>query len=206
MSLPTPPQRSDGPTKFADKGDAFIAALPVFEARMEDIDANVTAKELAAAASAAAALASEQAATASRNATLWLAATYYAAGVVAYSPINGKVYRRIVSGTTATDPSADAANWAVVDGGLTVVIVSAASQAAWVGNHYVLTNVAATTVTLPADPGVGDPVWVTVANALTTNVIARNGKTIMGVAENMTIDAGTATVQLRYVNNDWKIL
>ncbi len=101
--------------------------------------------------------------------------------------------------------TAGSLNWSP-SGGMHAIVVSATTQAAVIGNHYVLTNVSSTTITLPAEPDEGDTVWVTVANALTTNVIARNGKTIMGVAENMTIDAGTATVQLRYVNNDWKIL
>jgi hypothetical protein len=48
---------------------------------------------------------------------------------------------------------------------------------------------------------------VTWANSLSTNVIARNGNTIMGLSENMTLDAVTnGTVQLRYVNSTWRIL
>lgn len=214
-ALPTPPLRGDGPANFADRGDTFIAALPVFVTEANALEVNVNAKELAASNSAAAALASqiaalasEQATTASRNATMWLAATYYAAGVLAYSPVNGRVYRRKVAGTTATDPSADTTNWAIVDGSLSLFIVSAATQAAVAGNHYVLTNVAATTVTLPAVVAEGDTVWVTVANALDTNIIARNGKTIMGVAEDMEINLGSAadTVKLRYINTDWKLV
>jgi len=67
-----------------------------------------------------------------------------------------------------------------------------------------LTNVAATTVTLPASPASGDTVWITVTNGLTTNVIARNGQSIMGVAEDMTIDNANATVELRFVNSSWR--
>ena len=90
---------------------------------------------------------------------------------------------------------------------VTVAIVTATTQTAVAGAHYVLTNVAASTLTLPASPASGDTVWVTWANSLTTNVIARNAKTIMGVSEDMTLDATTnGTVQLRYVNTDWKIL
>ena len=95
----------------------------------------------------------------------------------------------------------------VVVGGLTVVVVSGTTQTAVAGPHYILTNVAATTVTLPASPASGDTVWVTWTNTLTTNVIARNGQTIMGVAEDMTLDASTnGTVQLRFVNSSWRIL
>jgi hypothetical protein len=44
---------------------------------------------------------------------------------------------------------------------LTVQVVSGTSQTAVAGAHYILTNVAATTVTLPASPASGDTVWVT---------------------------------------------
>ena len=90
--------------------------------------------------------------------------------------------------------------------GLTVAIVSATTQTAVAGTHYVLTNVAATTVTLPA--GVeGATVAVTTTGTLTTNVIARSGSdTIMEVAENMTLDKAAVTVTLRYLNNSWRVL
>ena len=82
----------------------------------------------------------------------------------------------------------------------TMNIVSGTTQAAVANNHYVLTNAAATTVTLPASPAAGDVVWVTVANGLTTNVVARNGQNINSIAENMTIDNAYAGVQLRYAD------
>lgn len=37
MSLPTPPARSDDPTVFADRGDAFLGALPQFEIDMNAV-------------------------------------------------------------------------------------------------------------------------------------------------------------------------
>lgn len=88
----------------------------------------------------------------------------------------------------------------------TVAVVSGTTQTAVAGSHYVLTNVAATTVTLPASPASADTVWVTVANSLATNVIARNGKTIMGLSEDLTLNSAYASVQLRYVNSSWRIV
>lgn len=96
------------------------------------------------------------------------------------------------------------ASWAAV--ALVVSVVSATTQAAVANTHYILTNVAATTVTLPASPASGDTVWVTVANSLATNVIARNAQTIMGLAEDLTINASYSTVQLRFVNSSWRIV
>jgi hypothetical protein len=91
-------------------------------------------------------------------------------------------------------------------GSLAVAVVTATTQAAAADTHYVLTNVAATTVTLPASPASGSTVWVTVTNGLTTNVIARNAQTIMGLAEDMTINRGDVTVALRFVNSSWRLV
>ncbi len=91
--------------------------------------------------------------------------------------------------------------------GVAVSIVSGTSQAGVAGSHYVLTNVAATTVTLPASPVSGATVWVTWTNSRTTNVIARNGQTVMGLAEDMTLNAAqNSTVQLRFLNNSWRLV
>ena len=79
-------------------------------------------------------------------------------------------------------------------------IVTGTTQTATAGNQYVLTNAAATTVTLPATPAAGDTVYVTVGNSLTTNVVARNGNNIQGLAEDLTLNAQYASVQLRYAN------
>ncbi len=219
-ALPDPPLRRDGPANFADKGDTFMAALPQFVTEANTLIDETNGIKDTASARADAALASEQAALASQQATaalanaaqawrdapLWNAATAYSVGQAAYSPINQRVYRRLIAGTTATDPSADATNWTVIDGGLIVVLVTGTTKAAAQGNHYVLTNVAATTVTLPAVVSEGDTVWVTVANGLDTNVIARNGQTIMGLTEDMTVDRADITTRIRYTNNDWKLV
>jgi len=80
-------------------------------------------------------------------------------------------------------------------------IVSGTTQTAVANNHYVLTNAATTTLTLPAAPSAGDVVWVTVANGLSTNVIARNGKKINELAEDMTINTAYAGIQLRFTGD-----
>jgi hypothetical protein len=83
----------------------------------------------------------------------------------------------------------------------TLNVVTGTTQTAVANNHYVLTNVAATTVTLPATPTAGDVVWVTVGNGLTTNVVARNGSNIQSLAEDLTLNAKYASVQMRYINS-----
>jgi hypothetical protein len=82
----------------------------------------------------------------------------------------------------------------------TMNIVSGTTQTAVNNNHYVLTNGSATTVTLPSSPSAGNVVWITVANGLTTNVVARNGQNINSIAEDMTINSAYAGIQLRYAD------
>jgi hypothetical protein len=84
-------------------------------------------------------------------------------------------------------------------GGLPAVTVTASTAiTAVVNTHYVLTAATAATVTLPASPTISDTIYVTVANGLTTNSVARNGKNIQGLAEDLTLNATYASVQLRY--------
>lgn len=89
---------------------------------------------------------------------------------------------------------------------LPVTVVTSTSLATFNWNHYVMTNVASCTATLPASPNPGDTVWVSFTNGLTTNVIARNGSTIMGIAEDMIVDTPSVTIELRYVNGDWRFV
>ena len=119
------------------------------------------------------------------------------------------VFKTGASGTTAlTISDTQVANFAnpITVAGATPAylpamnIVTGTTQAATSGNQYVLTNAAATPVTLPATPAAGDTVYITVANNLTTNVVARNGSNIMSLAQDMTLDGLYAAVQLRYAD------
>jgi hypothetical protein len=82
-----------------------------------------------------------------------------------------------------------------------VTVSNTTTISAAAGNHYVLTAASLTTVTLPASPTISDTVWVTVANGLTTNVVARNGKNIQGLAEDMTLNTPYAAAQMRFSDN-----
>lgn len=75
-------------------------------------------------------------------------------------------------------------------------------------NHYVLTNVARTIVELPATPGDGDIIWVTVASNTTNNVIYRAGNLLQGINEDMNLDSKFATAQLRFINGTigWRMI
>lgn len=88
---------------------------------------------------------------------------------------------------------------------LPIVDVIPTSQLASAGTHYVLVNVAATTVTLPANPTIASVICVTPANSLLTNLIDPNGKTIQGVAGVMTIDRD-ATITMQYLAGTWRFI
>jgi hypothetical protein len=178
------------------------------EAEAADIGQNASvtyANALEAAANASAA----QSAAASVSAALWVSGTSYSIGDVRRSPITYFAYRRLTAGAGTTDPSADPTNWALAFAAApAMTIVTGTSVTAIAFGHYVLTNASATTVTLPASPAAGDIVWVSVANDRFDNVVARNTKNIMSLAENLILSNRYATIQLRYVDTTrgWRIM
>jgi hypothetical protein len=114
---------------------------------------------------------------------------------------SGFALSTLTAGTGMTITN-NAGSITLASAGLPVVTVTASTAiTAVAGNHYVLTAATTATVTLPASPTISDTIYVTVANSLTTNVIARNGKNIQGIAEDMTLDAPYASAQLRFTDN-----
>lgn len=172
------------------------------KARAGDVEANFSAVEAGFDGVASAIAAAQSYA----GAPAFDATTNYTNGFVVFSMVDRQLYRRNSAGTSATDPSADPTNWTRVVIGLPVVTVTGTSQTALSNYQYTLTNVAATTVTLPASPVVGDKVIVKPANGLATNVVARNGSTIEGLAEDMTIDSAFAVANLQFLNGSWRLV
>lgn len=105
------------------------------------------------------------------------------------------------SGDFLTTDGAGALSWTAAAGLPPVIIADTVTVTAVAGNHYVLTAVSLTTVTLPASPVLSDTVYVTVANGLTTNVVDNNGKPIQGISESLTLNTTYASVQLRFTDN-----
>jgi len=210
-ALPTPPS-TISPGDFDSRADEFLGALP---ARATEMNASASAtygnavyaydNAVIAQNSAAAATSQAAAAAASVNAPAWNISTTYALGAAVYSTVTGRVYRCTVGGTVGgPDPSAGG-NWSTVKDALAVSIVSASTASAYANTHYALIGPSCT-VTLPATPVAGDEIWVTIANGIGTNVINRNGLTIMGLAENLLLDDRYLTVKLRYVNASWRLI
>lgn len=218
-ALGTSPTTAD-PASFDTRADALLGALPTLVTQTNATSDNVfdnavfaqgqanasEASAVAGALSASASDASALAAAASTGATLWTSGTY-TIGQTRFSPVNQRIYRCIANHTGSTDPSAAPANWALVENAMPVLVVSTTTATALGGTHHVLTNVAATTLTLPLSPASGATVWATFTNALATNVIARNGQTIMGFAEDLDINnTRGVTVRLRFVNSSWRLV
>jgi hypothetical protein len=113
----------------------------------------------------------------------------------------GYTLATLTAGTGVTITN-NAGSISISAAGLPIVTVTASTAiTAVAGNHYILTAATTATVTLPASPTISDTIYVTVANSLTTNVIARNGKNIQGIAEDMTLNAPYASAQLRFTDN-----
>ena len=89
-----------------------------------------------------------------------------------------------------------------------MVIVSTSSASLSPNTHAVVIGALATTLTLSSTPSSGDIVRVTIANNRLDNVIISAGKSIQGISENLVMDIGNASIQLRYINNDvmWRIV
>lgn len=81
--------------------------------------------------------------------------------------------------------------------GITSVVASADLTATV--NTHVYVDTAATTITLPASPTIGQRVLVTVGD-FTDTVVARNGSNIMSSNTDMTLDAAYLSIQLIYTN------
>lgn len=82
----------------------------------------------------------------------------------------------------------------------TVTVTSSTAITAVAGFNYILTSGTAATVTLPASPTISDTIYITVANDLTSNTVARNGQNIQGLAEDLILNGLYVSAQLRYTN------
>lgn len=212
-ALPDPPSRAD-PSTFSDKSDALLGALPTFVTETNAVAVEINGSVISSAAYAAEAQVSAVTAAANAalaGATAWVSGTSYSIGDARYSLVNFQVYRRKTAGAGTTDPALDPSVWAATQLMPMPITVTTTTYTAGAQDHCVITNVATTTITLPASPSLGDTVWVTVTNNLTTNVIARNGKTIMGSATDLTLDLPYQTTRLRFVNigganTDWRFV
>lgn len=134
------------------------------------------------------------------------AANWMLGAITAFNAGTGAITVGVVAAAgTLTGTSWVVAASAPVVMGVPVTTVAGATQTASAWNHYLMTNAAASTLTLPAAPAANDEVWVTFTNGLYTNVVGCNGKTIYGTAVDFAVNAGVLlTWKFKYLNGDWK--
>ena len=80
------------------------------------------------------------------------------------------------------------------------------SAAAWQSIQLLYAGVI--TILFPANPADGDYLELKIMNGLATNIVNPNGKSINGVAVNMTLNAVAGRVGFQYstTTGDWRIL
>lgn len=96
-----------------------------------------------------------------------------------------------------------------------VALAATASWQAKTGNYTAVngdrllcnTTAGAFTVTLPSSPAIGHSVRIKAGPAASTNnlTIGRNGQTIMGLAEDMTVPANNVDFELVFDGTTWRI-
>ena len=125
---PAPPSRTDDRVGFATKADAMMTYIPTLQAALNalgayldalsgNMDGDASSAALSAssaAASAAAALVAASNAALAAGAPKWVSGTSYVTGALAFSPANGRIYRRLTTGVSTTDPSLDAVGWVIL--------------------------------------------------------------------------------------------
>jgi hypothetical protein len=76
------------------------------------------------------------------------------------------------------------------------------------GQSYRVGGSSALTLTLPADPAAGDAILLVDGESISATVqhtIARNGQTIMGLAENLTLNVRGIALQLWFTGTTWRL-
>jgi len=109
-----------------------------------------------------------------------------------------------ISGTTVIDNSNNLVN----AGRIYTTVSNNQTTSKTLGNReFVSVTSAGLTITLPASPAAGNEVAIQVG-AFTNTIIARNAQNIMGLAENMTIDAENVTVNLFFTDatRGWRVV
>lgn len=209
--LPDPPTRAD-PLNFATRADAFLPALVVFGEEANALAIEVNGYATSASSSAASAGTSASAAAVSANAAQ-SAANYVGEWGTLFGPLNmpasvsyqGQFYvlNTSVLDVTAHTPGVSSV-WSVNGLYRPYTSISVNTNAQAFLSYRVTANC---NVTLPASPTNGQ--WVQFINSTGTSsfTVLRNGKTIMGLAENLTVNVNNKGFTLIYSagTNDWLI-
>lgn len=217
---PAVPDRSDR-TTFSARAiaqDTFVKLTEIPQRRLAlaNVASNAgisftnaneaSASATAANTSAVNALASATAAAASAGAVPWVSGTTYTAGTRQIDPVDGRIYRRLITGAGTTAPRLDATNYAPVQTGLVLQVVTGTTQAVMAGFRYATGNVAATVFTAPATAAPGDEFEIAVTNNLRTNSINWAGLKHEGITDTTTAIDLVGSYNFVYINPSfgWK--
>lgn len=210
--LPTPPSRQD-PLNFAVRADAFLGALPQFATECNAVAAEINAAAAAAAASATnastAATTAQSAAAAAQGAANYVGEWSTLTGALsppASVSYNNRIYILLsaIADVTAHTPGVSSV-WLLQGVYENPISISGNTSA----KAFDIYRVTATLVlTLPASPVNGQ--WIKIIHASDPNTftIARNGKSINNVADDLVCDIKNKTIILVYFAalNSWMIM
>jgi hypothetical protein len=79
------------------------------------------------------------------------------------------------------------------------VVSTTATSKTLVNREFCTVTAAGQTITLPASPTAGNEVAISTGD-FTNTIVGRNSQNIMGLGENMTIDAKNSTINLVYID------
>lgn len=172
---------------FDSVADTFFAAWANVRSQFNALATNAYANavdcysnSMTASTAASNASASATAAASASSAAAWVSGNTYALNAAAISQIDFQTYRKITaSSVTTIDPKNDAANWTKLGGGLSTVTVTGTTHTAAAGTRILLTNAAATAVTMPAGADLSE-IEIVPANGLMTNTVDFGAATVIG--------------------------
>jgi len=185
--LPDSPSLAD-PATFEAKAGALVAALPTMVTQI-----NVVVGEVNTNASTASSAASTATGAASTATTAASTAT------------TGADTATTQAGIATTKAAEAAASAALATGFLGQFQTLTTSQTLAVNTAYEFASTGQT-YALPSGAVDGDTIILANTGTSLTNVIGRGGKTIMGVAEDMTFDKAGYTITLKCNGTDWRVL
>lgn len=210
-ALPTPPSRQD-PLNFATRSDAFLGQLPQFGTECNAVASEVNTYASNASTSAtnagASATAAATAATAAQSAANYKGEWSSLVGVLntpATVSYQGRFYVLTTNLSDVTTHTPGVSSVWVITNATEKLLSISTNTTVGVFGYYRVT--AAINVTLPAAPADGQ--WVDFLNETGTNnfIILRNGKTIMGLAQDLTVNVNHKSFRMVYFSssNDWWI-
>ena len=140
--------------------------------------------------------------------TSTIAATNVQAAIVELMGDDALSMAALQSSVTGLQKSMSSLQSTVSNLGAVQFINATANATLTKGNAYRLLAISPITLTLPASPAMGDSIRIIDGETITqslTHVIARNGKTIMGLAEDLTVNVPGADFIVWYNGTEWRL-